>query len=146
MRPHKELSEKLNKIKNGITAGFVRSPLNSNEYNDEIKTLLNNITNYLDNHQGKPEDIKNQTDNNTRLWTESLSRIRSQYSSLYSAYTRLIDEEKIINRIETRAHLRALLFRFLTTLAIGTGVMLTYYFAHIWGIPMPLSRSLVSGL
>lgn len=146
MRPHQELSDKFKKIKNEIVEKFIKNPRNAEEYNNDIQTMLYNITNYLVNHNGKPEDIKNQTDNKSQLWLPNVSQLKSRYGALHEAYMKLIDEEKIISRIETHAHIRALLFRFLTTIAIGAGIMLTYYFAHKWGIPMPLSRSITSGL
>ena len=146
MRPYQKLSERFINKKQKIIGALVRKPNDTQKFNDNLNTLLQNITNYLTHHGGKPEDITNKTDQSRRLWTENLSKIHGQYYNLFNAYERLVDEEKIINRIETRAHLRALLFRFLTTLAIGAGVMLVYFLSHKWGIPMPLSRTLINGL
>lgn len=144
-RPHQALSEKMISAKDKITTAFIRQPKNSEEFNNLTNTLLYNITNHLTKLGGNPEDIK-ELRGDDRGWIKNMSEVRTNYGSLYRAYENLIAEEKIINRIETRAHLRALLFRFLTTVAIGAGVILTYYFAHKWGVPMPLSRSLTNGL
>jgi hypothetical protein len=51
-----------------------------------------------------------------------------------------MDTEKAIHRIERKAHIRALIFRFLTTLLIGFGIMLVYYVAQKIGINMPLIK------
>ena len=146
MRPYQELSEGFMEKRNEIVNRFVKSPKNTKDFKNNLDTMLFNITIYLTSHKGKPEDIKNRSDTNPHIWTDNLNQIHTQYGALYNAYKQLTEEENIINRIETRAHLRALLFRFLTTLAIGACVMLVYYLSHKWNIPMPLSRTLTNGL
>jgi len=145
-RPYQALTEKMLNTKNKIVGSFVRSPKSAEDFNNLTNTLLYNITNHLTNLGGKPEDIREMRSDRGSDWTQNMSDVRSGYVALYRAYENLINEEKIINRIETRAHIRALLFRFLTTLAIGAGIMITYYLAHKWSIPLPFSRSLTSGL
>ena len=122
-RPYQVLTEKMLKAKNKVVGSFNRSPKSVKDFNSLTNTLLYNITNHLTNLGGKPEDIREMRSDKGSDWSQNMSDVRLRYGALYRAYENLINEEKIINRIETRAHIRALLFRFLTTLAIGAGII-----------------------
>ncbi|QPB82914.1 hypothetical protein CWC22_007895 [Pseudoalteromonas rubra] len=66
------------------------------------------------------------------------------YKKLYEHHQKLSDEETLITRMERNAQIRNVLFRSLTTLAIGFSIMLVYFVAHKLEIPMPLLRIGVS--
>lgn len=123
-----------------------RGPKTPEDFNEYVSDAMRNIGNHLKSPNGKVEDLLNYPQNSNGRWANDLSNVRGSYSILYKLYSDLIDKEKSINRIETRAYTRALLFRVLTTLGIGFGIMFIYYLAHFWGIPMPLMRGLSSGI
>ncbi|EHZ2746755.1 hypothetical protein M5225_004281 [Vibrio vulnificus] len=62
------------------------------------------------------------------------------YKDLYEYHQKLVDEEKLISRMERNAQLRNTFFRGLTTLVIGFSVMFVYFIAAKLEIPMPLLR------
>jgi hypothetical protein len=103
--------------------------------------MLYNIYVHLDIHKGELQDIKDQKDSqNGNGWVRNIGEVRQSYKRIHSLAQELLDEEKAISRIERKAHFRALVFRFLTTLSIGFGVMLVYFTAQYFGINMPLLR------
>jgi len=118
-RPFKELSDKyLTKIKE-IKSSVSYSP----ETPESFSRTVDNLLEYQDND----------TQNNS-------NDIKKEYRHLYNIHARYISEEHSIKRIENQAHRRALIFRFLTTLGIGFGIMLVYYVSQKLGINMPLLR------
>ena len=68
------------------------------------------------------------------------NKIISQYNKLYQTHMHFTDEEALINRMERSAHLRNTLFRGITTIVIGISIMLVYWVASYFEIPMPLMR------
>jgi len=62
------------------------------------------------------------------------------YRSLYDHHHALINEEKLISRMERKAQIRNTFFRGITTLVIGFSIMAVYYTASELGINMPLLR------
>jgi len=140
-RPFQSLSKRyIEKIKD-ITARASSSAKEPDEFNQLTKTMLNNLHTHLDYHKGSLQDIKDQNDNqNGNGWVRNIGEVRQSYKRIHSVAQELLDEEKAINRIERKAHFRALIFRFLTTIFIGLGVMLVYFTAQYFGINMPLLR------
>lgn len=140
-RPFSNLSKRyIEKIKD-ISARATSSAKEPDEFNQLTKTMLNNLYTHLDYHKGTLQDIKDQKDNqNGNGWVRNIGEVRQNYKRMHSVTQELLDEEKAINRIERKAHLRALLFRFLTTIFIGLGVMFVYFTAQYFGINMPLLR------
>lgn len=140
-RPFKELSDQALKKINEIATRAIRKPKTSDEYNSLVKTTLYNLNNHLDLHKGSLSDIVDQKDNqNGNGWVKNLSELRVSYNQVYTLNQELMNHEKAIHRIERKAHIRSLIFRFLTTLLIGFGVMLVYFSAQKLGINMPLLR------
>lgn len=68
------------------------------------------------------------------------SHVLTAYTKLYQTHTELTDEESLINRMERKAHIRNTIFRGITTLVIGFSIMLVYFVASYFSIPMPLLR------
>jgi hypothetical protein len=68
------------------------------------------------------------------------NNVLCEYNKLYQTYTRLTEEESIINRMERKAHIRNTFFRGVTTLVIGFSIMLVYWAATCLEISMPLMR------
>ncbi|MCH6565671.1 MAG: hypothetical protein IH811_07320, partial [Proteobacteria bacterium] len=60
------------------------------------------------------------------------------YEDFYAKHQKLVDEEKMINRIERNAYIRATFFRTLTTALIAGVIFLFYYIAHQIGMQMPM--------
>ncbi|WP_299006955.1 hypothetical protein [uncultured Shewanella sp.] len=138
-RPFQNLSDRyISKVQ---TIRTLSKPKEPDEFNSLTKTMLNNIHTHLDYHKGDIKDIKDQKDNqNNNGWVANLGEVRQSYKRIHNLAQELLDEEKAINRIERKAHFRALLFRFLTTIFIGFGVMLVYFTAQHFGINMPLLK------
>lgn len=118
-RPFKELADKyLAKIKE-IKSSRSYTPETPESFSRSVERLLEN-------------DNQNTQRNS--------NEIKKLYRRLYDLHEKVTSEELGIKRIEGQAHRRALIFRFLTTLGIGFGIMLVYYIAQKLGINMPLSR------
>ncbi|EOB4247491.1 hypothetical protein ACIL2N_003357, partial [Vibrio metschnikovii] len=62
------------------------------------------------------------------------------YGELYNHHTSFTKEERLIDRMERKAHIRNIFFRGVTTLVIGFSIMLVYWVAGCLGISMPLLR------
>jgi len=140
-RPFINLSDKFIAKINEIKSRVIKGPKTPDEFNSTVKTMLYNLNNHLDLHKGDLKDIVGQKDStNGNGWVKNLGEIRVCYNVVYSLNQELMNQEKAIDRIERRAHIRALIFRFLTTLFIGFGVMIVYLVAQKLGISMPLSK------
>jgi hypothetical protein len=118
-RPFKELSDKYFAKVKEINASISFTPENPEAFTDSVKRLLE--------HQNEHDE-------------RDSNKIIKQYRQLYALHKRYTSEEQSIKRIEGQAYRRALIFRFLTTLGIGFGVMLVYYISQELGINMPLSK------
>ena len=70
----------------------------------------------------------------------SLDLVIQPYTHLFHRYHDLINEEKLIDRMEIKANLRNTVFRCLTTLVIGFSIMLVYFVASCLEISMPLMK------
>jgi hypothetical protein len=140
-RPFQKLSNRyISKLKH-ITSRATMHHREPEEFNDLTKTMLSNLHTHLDFNNGELQDIKDQKDNHmSNGWVSNLDDVRVSYKRIHTLAQELLDEEKAINRIERKAHFRALLFRFLTTIFIGFGVMLVYFTAQYFGINMPLLK------
>ncbi len=139
-RPYENLSKKyVDRMKNSVArvagtiadeAGFVN--------------LTNNLTTSISAEvkEGKlsAEMIKRQESKHNHGWTKDFNDLRASYNVLFRKYSELSSEEKSIHRIERKSHIRALIFRFLTTLAIGFAIMLVYWVAGCLSVQMPLLR------
>jgi hypothetical protein len=68
------------------------------------------------------------------------TQVLQSYSTLYTQYQTLTDEENLINRMERKSQIRNTLFRGISTLTIGFSIMLVYWVASECGISMPLMR------
>jgi len=139
-RPHKELTEKyLSKVVTLLNE--VRDkPIMPDKFSSLTNSMLSNLHTHLTYHKGEISDIKERKCTTENGWTSNLSKINSEYNKLHNLYEKLKDEEITIRRIENQAHTRALIFRFLTTLSIGFGIMLVYWVAQQLNINMPLLK------
>ena len=70
----------------------------------------------------------------------SYSQLKNLYSNSFSEFEQYRDIVLQSRRSETRAHLKNLLFRILTTLGVGLSIMGIYALAHWFKIPMPLMK------
>lgn len=134
-RPFQKLSDRYIKK---IASLIKNKPKEPDEFNDITKRMLLHIYSHLADQNGVLQDIKEQK--STQAWVQNLREIKGSYAKLHTLTQELLDEEKSINRIERKAHFRALIFRFLTTIFIGFGVMLVYFTAQYFGINMPLLK------
>ena len=139
-RPHKELSDKFLEKANDVWSKISQKPKSPQEFQNISNSMLNNLYTHLTYHKGEVEDIKGRKCSTENGWTTNLAHMQSDYNKLYNLCESLKDEETAIRRIENQAHRRALLFRFLTTLSIGFGIMLVYWVAQQLGIHMPLLK------
>ena len=140
-RPFKELSTQLLSKIEEIKVRAISKPKSREEFSGSIDTMLYNLKNHLENNGGDLKDIVDKKDSSSgQGWVENIGRIRTSYGQIYGLNKELMDIEKAIHRIERKAHLRALIFRFLTTLLIGFGIMLVYYVAQEIGVNMPLIK------
>lgn len=139
-RPFKELSNQLISKIEDIKQRAIYKPKTREEFSGSIDTMLYNLKNHLENN-GDLKDIVDKKDSlSGRGWMKNIGDIRTSYGQIYGLNKELMDTEKAIHRIERKAHIRALIFRFLTTLLIGFGIMLVYYVAQKIGINMPLIK------
>lgn len=147
-RPFQNLSDRyLSKIK---SIKHTKRPMSSEEFALSIESLVRNICIRVKNDEGvtKPllEELKNETPKageSHKLkagWRNDYIKILDSYESLDREWQHAYLEKHAIKKIETSAYIRALFFRTLTTLSIGFSIMLIYFIAAKWGIPMPLSK------
>jgi hypothetical protein len=140
-RPFKELTDQFTSKIDEIAKRISKQPRTCEEFNNTVSTTLYNLNHHLVHDNGELADIVAQKgDSSGNGWVINLSELRSSYGLIYNLYQELVDQEKAIHRIERKAHTRALVFRFLTTLAIGAGVLIIYFIAQKLEIAMPLLR------
>lgn len=136
-RPMKHVSELWSKLISGL--GMGKGDLTSpDEFKKRMNTLFFNISVALDDRGRTSEDIKNR--NGNEGWIANANDIEREYATAYRYWKAFSDEEQYCLLIEKRANRIALFYRFLTTIAVGLGIMLIYGLAHGLGIPMPLMR------
>lgn len=111
----------------------ITSLLNSCDVDSE---LVNRIQNALEGNA--PGGTYNGV--NIRNNVESLKKIKTTYNQLHSDHQKYVKEEKLISKMELRAHTRYLIARILTTLGIGISIMGVYALAQWLEIPMPLMK------
>jgi len=93
-----------------------------------------------------PLEYKNIMDNRggtkaySNHWPDQIRRLLDNKEALSKKLSERYKQEDIINRIDRRAHQRAVLYRGLTTLTVGLTIMGIYAMAHFLEIPMPLMR------
>lgn len=139
-RPHKDVSDKyLAKLRERFNQ-IAYSPETPDSFNHKCQTMLNNLHTHLTIHKGELEDIKNRKSSTNRGWETNLADVQQQYRQIHSLYEFMKNEETAIKRIENQAHRRALLYRILTTLGIGFGIMFVYFVAQELSINMPLLK------
>ena len=132
-RLYKALTDKyLEKVKSKLDE--LSKPETPERYKATCNNTLNALYNHLKHTGSTIEDIKEKKvhdgqNNQSGSWVYQLTNLQSQYNTLYKRYELIQSEEGAINRIENKAHVRALVFRFLTTLAIGFGIMIVYLIA-----------------
>ena len=139
-RPYEKLSGKYIEYMKKCISSLSRSIDSENDFVRKTNDLTTKISEEIEARTLSPEMLKNQESRANNGWTKNFNELRQSYSLLYRKYTQLIDEEKSIHRIERKSHIRALVFRFLTTLAIGFAIMIVYFVAGVWSIQMPLLR------
>jgi hypothetical protein len=140
-RPFKELTDQFTSKLDEIAKRISKQPKTREEFNNTVSTTLYNLNDHLVRGNGELADIVAQKNGSSgNGWVTNLSELRSSYGLIYNLYQELVDKEKAIHRIERKAHTRALIFRFLTTLAIGAGVLIIYFIAQKLEIAMPLLR------
>lgn len=122
-----------------ITGKISFSADSGDKFKQRIDTMLLNQCIALSEEKATPEDIKNRKAGSGG-WVENLNEIEMEYKKLHSRWSMMNEQEKYSLSIETRASRIALVYRFLTTIAVGLGIMGIYGLAHYLGIPMPLMR------
>ena len=141
-RLYKPLTDKfLDKVKSLL--GERSKPETPQKFEATCNNTLDALYRHLKTAHSSIEDIKEKKaseGHQKNSWVNQLMNLQSQYNTLYARYEFIQKEENVINRIETKAHVRALLFRFLTTLAIGAGIMIVYFIAAQLEINLPLMR------
>ena len=138
-RPHQNLSEKFIAKVDRLTDG--KYIPDAARFETNLRALLVKFAEQTDREAISTEAQKNVSNTpGSNSWEKSFTTFRSDFRRLHSLYQRILDEEAAIKRIETKAHRRAVFYRFLTTLAIGAGIMITYFVAQKLGINMPLIR------
>lgn len=73
-------------------------------------------------------------------WIGMLAELKDDYRTSYYAFERLYDTATVEHHIHVKAQRIALFYRVLTTLGIGGSIMIIYWIAHYFGIPMPMMR------
>jgi hypothetical protein len=140
-RPFKELSDRLLSKIEDINRRAIYKLKSREKFSDSIDTMLYNLKNHLESNGSDLKDIVDKKDSlSGQGWIKNIGEIRTSYGQIYVLNKELMDTEKTIHRIERKAHFRALIFRFLTTLFIGFGIMIVYYVAQEIGVNMPLIK------
>ena len=102
---------------------------------DDIQKLKELAENPIKNHEEIWKIIHTHT-----IFSNIFTPTFKKHASIFSYAKQVHNEEAAIKRIETSAYWRALLFRVGQTFLIGATIMLIYWIAHCWGVPMPLMK------
>lgn len=70
----------------------------------------------------------------------ALQELKRNYSNACLHWKQAKDEDARFLTVNIKFNIQAVIFRILTTLAIGFSIMLVYWTAHCLGVPMPLLR------
>ena len=107
-----------------------------------VTTILQSLDKYIDEKPDKSLYVtyQNKKAHDDAHWIDMLEDLDNSVRSMARERDEFIDKEKSILRIERKQHLQNLMFRVLTTGAIGLTIMGIYALAHWLGIPMPLMR------
>jgi hypothetical protein len=122
-RPHEDVSSRLlNKVKeyrDGVN-------LNNNTriYND--KTYIEKFSDILKDLKSQMGSTNSHFSSNARKWHPEIDTLKKEYEKLYKFYSKISSDEQVINRVETNAARRALLYRGLTT-ALVLGLTTAVY-------------------
>ncbi len=98
----------------------------SNDHKLLVSALNNNISNIGGTPVANIRTAKNKLITAYRSTTEELKYLHN--------------EEETIMRIEAKAHRQSVIYRFLTTLVIGAGILLTYWIGGYFDIELPAMR------
>ncbi|WP_073270959.1 hypothetical protein [Microbulbifer donghaiensis] len=110
------------------------------DFNNSSSFVLKKLHDELIRNSITPQDILDGKTNTHNGWANDFRQLESNYRRLHGIYERIISEEKIFDRAESKAHRRAVLYRFLTTAIVGLTVMGIYALAHWLEVPMPLMK------
>jgi superoxide dismutase len=139
IRPYQYLSEKFF-LATERAKEFISKGTSPAQYNSHMDSMLRKL-NEQHNHPLKQSDIDKINQNtSSNSWQNEARKMRGAFHSLHNKYVTVLSEEKAIERIEKKAHRRALFYRILTTLGIGFSIMIVYWVAGKLGIKMPLMR------
>ncbi|MCS6155340.1 hypothetical protein G3465_21050 [Shewanella baltica] len=136
----KELMADLKEAKN------IHEPMSEERLNNFLDDLLRQAYQLVTNKSGgrtagTVEDLfRVMNMDNYEQCNSSFKSIKSEYSKSLIEFKNMRDIALQSRSAETRAHLKNLLFRTLTTLAVGLSIMGIYALAHYLEIPMPLMR------
>lgn len=73
-------------------------------------------------------------------YKSALHELKRNYANGCLHWKQAKDEDDRFLKVNIKFNIQAVIFRILTTLAIGFSIMLVYWTAHGLGIPMPLLR------
>ena len=140
-RPFKELTNRYVEKAKNVKEEYFYSPKKPEEFSNSLNSALRNLHRHLLQNSKNIETVINPRAHNTKIqWEKDFNSLEANYKNLHKLFFKLADEEKAILRIERKAHVTALFFRFLTTVGIGFGIMFVYYVAQELEIAMPLLR------
>lgn len=142
-RPFKHLCDR---FKNYITEdpqNRAKNITSTEDFEIRINDILNNAIAVLNTTDNDINSLRQALDGElTSTSYQHLLAARTtahtNYESLHRLYEDLINEEKLINRIETKAYRRATLYRTITTALIAGVILSTYWIAAANNIQMPL--------
>lgn len=123
---------------------FVKRPeyaCDPDTFNNKVTTLIEWVNEHVKDANGKVEDIISPGNAERDLHVIKLNyELIGIYREVYLKNQELMDKEKSIHRIERQSYKRALLFRSLTTLCIGLGILFVYGLAQYLCINLPLMK------
>lgn len=111
-------------------------------FSEELNELIQQVNNHVKAQNGKVEDIVSPIDSKQDiiLAIRLKKRMIDNYRKISTFNQKITEEENSIHRIERKSYIRALVFRTLTTLSIGLGILFIYWLAQHYGINLPLMR------
>ncbi len=133
----KELIDELSRIRKSD------EPTSIDQFNKQLFEVVVSIGNLTRGDNGafqEADALRKFLNSRSTPLSHRYISIIEKYNYSFSEFTNCRSVVIQSSKSETRAHLKNLLFRILTTLGVGFSIMLVYAAAHYFEIPMPLMK------
>lgn len=91
------------------------------------------------------KNVKSELLSPSSEFNNRILHLRSRADVFKSYYKKLEENENIIRRLNTTESIKAVLFRFVTGIAIGLSIIITYKIAEIFSVTLPGLRIISTG-